>query len=531
MPRLRLPPLPSPSQWSKYIPRTGRYSNEGAGARELLRRTVVASKKLTDSYVRALGIRKDEVILEAYPSLGQLTRSLLAGGVDTTSAADWEQVTREQEIVGPRAGKVKRRNIDQFDYPEWDVSSVPANPVPKGVNEKHAVVPKAVVAIEPLITQLSRGLGFDPDLAPSSYWDYNDAKTEEELKKIAEMRGTTPVYPSILQKNLLLCPDSVFEWHTIPRVLDNPLVWEKLPVYDESKEGVESRMRPWDAPPPPLSVVATMPETVLGDQLIAQWVSSAIGEPGKERGWLWAFGRVRLAMFVPKTQYDRLMASPGETIHCKLSVMANALFQVRPLPPYHHVPDVDKQSTRTNTDYETALRESAGARVGKGGVRIRHATPAPPPIDEVTETHVGDFWPQNGRLVGRSANVKVPEDTKLPRPPMLGVELIPRLDSPIRLDQREEWEFVLRHCFVQEARPLSLAMPKLGFGAENLIPKIRESETTSKYAGLPCNPETTVRHLTIEQWQRIVDVFAKWPFKPELLMLDSLDDNRQIGTT
>jgi hypothetical protein len=222
------------------------------------------------------------------------------------------------------------------------------------------------------------------------------------------------------------------------------------------------------------------------------------------------------------------MASPGETIHCKLSVMANALFHLRPLPPYHHVPDVDKQSTRTDTSFEEAL---LATQQGRSGKTKRSTRPATPPTHKVTSTVAGDFWPQTVRHAGLSGHGKIAPSTKLVRPPMLGVEFVPRLDSPIRLSQREEWEFVLRHCFVQEAQPLSQVIPKLGFGADNLIPKIREEEGKSRYAGVAVNPETQVRYVTIEQWQRIVDVFAKWPFKPELLILDALEDSRQIGTT
>ncbi|GMK56804.1 hypothetical protein CspeluHIS016_0306440 [Cutaneotrichosporon spelunceum] len=527
MPRLRLPPLPLPSQWSNYVPRIGKNTAEGSGSRELGRRTVLANKKLTDQFVRALGIRKDEVVIEAYPALGQLTRSLLSGGADTTTPADWNKVTQEQDVVGPRAGQVKRRNVGAFDYPEWDVNTAPVNTLPNDVRESDVVVPKTVVAVEPHVTLFSRGLGFDPDLAPASFWDYNNAKSEDELKRMNEMRGTTPVYPSILEKNLLMCPSTVFDWTTIPRIFDNPLVWKDFPVFDASKTGVAATMRPWEAETPPITVVSTMPETVMGDQLIAQWVSSAIGDPGMERGWLWAFGRVRLAMLVPSGQYDRLMASPGETIHCKLSVMANALFRLRPLPPYHHVPDVDKQSNRTDPSYAGAL---AAAKVRKTRSK-KQPTPAPPPIDEVTATVAGDFWPQHPRHVGLKHTAKVNPAKALVRPPLLGIEMVPRADSPIKLSQREEWEFVLRHCFVQEASALAEVIPKLGFGAENLIPKMRESEETSRYAGAEVNPETPVRSLTIEQWQRVVDVFAKWPFKPELLMLDVLEDNRQIGTT
>lgn len=203
------------------------------------------------------------------------------------------------------------------------------------------------------------------------------------------------------------------------------------------------------------------------------------------------------------------MASPGETIHCKLSVMASALFHLRPLPPYHHVPDVDKQGARTETDFEFAVE--ASKKKSK-----RASIPAPPPVLEVTKTTAADFWPHTGRLTGRANSFKVDSATVLARPPLLGIEMVPREKPLIRIEQREEWEFVLRHCFVREARPIEEAFLTVAFGAENLLPKFWESEKTSSYAGLPVEQGTKVRDVTVEQWARIVDVFARWPFKPDV---------------
>lgn len=529
MPKLRLPPLPPSTQWSDFIPRarvgkgtTTKSVPQGAGTRELARRFVLASKPLADRFVRELGVRKDEVIIEAYSSMGQTTRSFLAGGYDYTTAADWQQVAREQEIVGPREGHVKRLNSGQFTFPPWDVENAQENKLPKPKDESKVVLPKAVIACEPIVAQLSRGLGFDPDQAPYSRWDYNKAKNAEELARLEEMKGTVPVRQSLTEERLFMSPVSLYDWEILPNILDNPIVWDKLPVYDSSKEGVESRKRPWTAPPPPMTLAVTIPDTVLGDQLMSQWVSSVIGSETAERSWLWAFGRVRIAGLVTKSLYDvsactlnclannqRMMASPGETIHCKLSVMTNALFHIRPLPPYHHVPDVDKQGTRTETDYEAAL-EAARNRTK------RESIPAPPPVHEITHTTAQDFWPHVGRLAGRSTNVKINSATVLPRPPLLGIELIPREKPWIKISERDEWEFILRHCFVREARPLAEAFPTVAFGAENLLPKFSEPVETSRYAGIPVDPNTKVRDIGVEQWARIVDIFAKWPFKPDV---------------
>jgi hypothetical protein len=192
------------------------------------------------------------------------------------------------------------------------------------------------------------------------------------------------------------------------------------------------------------------------------------------------------------------MAGPGEVIHCKLSVMTQALFRVSPLPPYHHVFNVDKSSHRIE---DTPIKAPQSS---KSKVQI-----APPPQgNPPTQTYPDDFYPI---AVGLMKHTDIP----LPRPQMLGVLLEPRVDSPINLKNKDEWDYVLRKCFVTEAQGIQAALKNLAFGGEGLIDKI-ESEEEGRFKGRRVRRDKIVRDLTVEDWTRVVDVFGKWAFKPEV---------------
>jgi 16S rRNA A1518/A1519 N6-dimethyltransferase RsmA/KsgA/DIM1 with predicted DNA glycosylase/AP lyase activity len=96
---------------------------------------------------------------------------------------------------------------------------------------------------------------------------------------------------------------------------------------------------------------------------------------------------------------------------------------------------------------------------------------------------------------------------------MLGVMLEPRLDSPINANNKEEWDYVLRKCFVTEAQSLRHGLKNLAFGGEGLEEKIG-SEGSTRFAGRPVSCDKLVRNLEVEEWARVVDVFKKWAFKP-----------------
>lgn len=57
---------------------------------------------------------------------------------------------------------------------------------------------------------------------------------------------------------------------------------------------------------------------------------------------------------------------------------------------------------------------------------------------------------------------------------MLGVMLVPRVESAVTLDNKEEWDYVLRKCFVTEAQGLEASLRNLAFGAEGLVGKIED---------------------------------------------------------
>lgn len=194
------------------------------------------------------------------------------------------------------------------------------------------------------------------------------------------------------------------------------------------------------------------------------------------------------------------MAGPREKIFCKLSVMARALFHITPLPPYHHVYNVDKSSRRTESR-PIVPRSSTGSPSKKDTI------PAPPDPNPITTTYPDDFYPLP---IGYASTTDIP----LARPMMLGIVLEPKLNSPINLDNKDEWDYVLRKCFVTEAQTIQNSIKNLAFGAEILMDRI--SADDGRYAGKSVSPGKVVRDLDVEEWTRVVDCFDKWAFKPHV---------------
>ena len=203
-------------------------------------------------------------------------------------------------------------------------------------------------------------------------------------------------------------------------------------------------------------------------------------------------------------EHQRLVAKPEEPARSKLSVIANALFHISPLPPLHHVVNVDKRSSRT---------ESRFTKVGRGIYRedkdLNQQRIGEQEREPRTITYPRDFWPIRTGLVnaGRA----------YPRPPFLGILLEPRVSSVIRQEQKDSWEYVLRRCFVREAVPFRDAVKTLGFGGENLIPKFELFD--DQFLGERVNVDKLVRDLRAEEWARVVDVFDRWAFRPQVSQL------------
>jgi hypothetical protein len=90
--------------------------------------------------------------------------------------------------------------------------------------------------------------------------------------------------------------------------------------------------------------------------------------------------------------------------------------------------------------------------------------------------------------------------------------LEPKADSVITLDQKDEWDYVLRKCFTREAQSIREALKNVGFGGEALADRL---SAPNGYKGRPLEGSKIVRDLDVAEWARVVDVFDKWAFKPE----------------
>jgi hypothetical protein len=181
-----------------------------------------------------------------------------------------------------------------------------------------------------------------------------------------------------------------------------------------------------------------------------------------------------------------------------MAVYAEALYHVKPLPPYHHVPNADKSSRYTEARPASITQTTEVAQAvlaGYEGMDLPRTTTWPL-----------DFWPVRW--------TKVDKTIPYARPPLLALEFIPREKVWITEQQRDSWDYVLRHLFVRPATPIRDAMSSLGFGATNLLKAIQDPD--SGYNGDPASEMTHARDLTVAQWARIVDVFDKWPFKPKV---------------
>jgi hypothetical protein len=222
--------------------------------REFSGRVLLVNPQLANEFVRALRLREKEIVIEAFPGPGVITRALLNGGRDE----------KDKDVEGNK--------------------------------------PSVVVACEPSPRLLVEGLGMSQDKVPEEL----PARFESEDHSVYH----STVYQSQHEPRLLLSPSTPYRWPTLSQLLSDSLVKPHMPIYngpDKDKLSYQERemgQRPWDAPSPAITVVSQMPDSVAGDQMVAQWIGSAAGSTMLDRTWIWKWGRVRLALFVGKNLYD-----------------------------------------------------------------------------------------------------------------------------------------------------------------------------------------------------------------------------------
>jgi hypothetical protein len=323
-----LPPLPPPSTWSTHFPRRLLAHSDIEPAKFLRGRTILAKRELCDAFARELKIRPGEIIIDVNPGVGALTRSLLEGGNEVDEGEVWDA----WRAAGSNSTK---------GFPSWDRTDGVAKgaakgkakggKVAKGVEGKAAVTalegapstlaeqyprPALVIAVEPSIELLRRSFDYTVEDQPVG------AQTGESLandpsspSSSLDRRWHLTVYgqphlspPSNVIKsphhpNLILSEASAYRWAVLPALLSHPLIAPHITMHQDGTEPVSSVEKEWSEEEPNVTVVATIPDSVFGEQLLAQWIGTAAGgSQGKQ--WIWRWGRVRLALLCGKGLYD-----------------------------------------------------------------------------------------------------------------------------------------------------------------------------------------------------------------------------------
>ena len=252
------------------------------------------------------------------------------------------------EVKGGK-GAAKNADVPAING-ESSASSTSSSSPSSATTDRKYHIPPAVVAVEPSYTLLTRGLGPAEEMAaltaapvavPTPAPAPHSSSSSTALTTLAPpAQGSsikTPVNQSIHHPNLVLSNSTAYAWHTLPDILSDPLVaphiprraWSDVPptatATAEAQEAtfnadeveripVASQRDRAEAAHPPYTIVAHIPNSTGGEQMVSQWIGSAVGSADAEaegsRQWIWRWGRARLAMVVPKNLYDVSLAPP-----------------------------------------------------------------------------------------------------------------------------------------------------------------------------------------------------------------------------
>ncbi|KAN0129209.1 S-adenosyl-L-methionine-dependent methyltransferase [Lactarius tabidus] len=251
-----------------------------------------------------------------------------------------------------------------------------------------------------------------------------------------------------------------------PRVRVVPMSgfsWDTYSYLQESGD-LDVDIAPWENLHPELHFVTHIPQTIPGEQLIAQLFRCV-----PEKSWLFKYGRVPMSFILADWVWRRTSAPPKGAERCKLSVIAEASSHFSPsLPPENLSPFVEHFHPATN------------------GVRIGAAVLRP-----------------EARRRGS---------------PFLAVNVVPHVQQIINKGKLDQWDYILRRLFVLKSTPLRGAISSLAPGAEVLLSRLTDKKLPKEQR---VDIRLRVNELTISDWVLIARAFDAWPFAPEDLNIDS----------
>lgn len=217
--RLPLPPVPPRDTWPRTFPLANfnvvnRLTGNGHGGAVSKggKRTQIADEALANSIARKLDIKKDEVILEAYPGMGFLTRAMLALPPD--------ERPRRVLTVEPSIDFNVRGLCLTLDKALAGVS-----PVDDNVKAKQQLMAERRDAVRQVLTGLANKGKSSPEVAPAPAAAAAAAAASPTVA-MNEANGT-PVFrafPSEDDPALTIIDGTMFDWKTVPALEEQGLL-------------------------------------------------------------------------------------------------------------------------------------------------------------------------------------------------------------------------------------------------------------------------------------------------------------------
>lgn len=243
--------------------------------------------------------------MEVNPGMGLLTRSLLNGGRSGDVKEEWRAWEEGKGVTEEKKGrgKAKAKAKEGEEWPGWSISinfsTSSSSPDTSSEPSDTPRRPSLVVASEPSPQLLSRSFDYtpkppDPNFPASISLDY-------QFEHLNLQQCTH-------EPNLILSESTAYRWPTLPGILSDPAVVSYLTSISSRETGGPGEAgrdgkRQWEDSEPPITIVAHIPDSVIGEQMLAQWIGSVVGG-SQGRQWIWQWGRVRLAVLCAKGLYD-----------------------------------------------------------------------------------------------------------------------------------------------------------------------------------------------------------------------------------
>lgn len=228
----------------------------------------------------------------------------------------------------------------------------------------------------------------------------------------------------------------------------------------------------------PLEVFMTIPNTVLGEQLVVQLIS-AIGN----RTWLFRYGRVKVHLIITENLADRLVIEPGTFNRSKINVVTEALATVQ------YRMRGDEFFPLTSHTY------SAGQLVvGKGAYSRAVRVAGGPRTDNAA--------------------------SGLNRQRLAFVTITPRKDPLVTPELYPTFDWLMKNVLVLRTNTIYQSLRHVAPGAEEIVHRLAPGGMSLRSQEEAIKPSERVCDLTAKQLVALARVFDIWPFKPPEVELE-----------